>query len=89
LGIRKLTKLATSSLKINFMPKAYVPNDRFAKRAQYQGYRARSVYKLEELDKKFHLFKPQQKVLDVGAFPGSWLQYVAIQVGERGQSLCA
>jgi 23S rRNA (uridine2552-2'-O)-methyltransferase len=67
------------------MPKAYVPNDRFAKRAQYQGYRARSVYKLEELDKKFHLFKPQQKVLDVGAFPGSWLQYVAIQVGERGR----
>lgn len=66
------------------MPKAYVPNDRFAKRAQYQGYRARSVYKLEELDKKFALFKPGQKVLDVGAFPGSWLQYVAIQVGAKG-----
>jgi 23S rRNA (uridine2552-2'-O)-methyltransferase len=67
------------------MPKAYVPHDRFAKRAQYQGYRARSVYKLEELDQKFHLFKPGQVVLDVGAFPGSWLQYVAIQVGPRGK----
>lgn len=69
------------------MPKAYVPNDRFAKRAQYQGYRARSVYKLEELDLKFHLFKPGQKVLDIGAAPGSWLQYVSEKVGRKGHAV--
>ncbi len=67
------------------MPKAYVPNDRVAKRAQHQGYRARSVFKLQELEEKFHLFRPGQRVLDVGAFPGSWLQYAAIQVGPKGK----
>lgn len=67
------------------MPKAYVPNDRVAKRAQHQGYRARSVFKLQELEEKFHLFRPGQRVLDVGAFPGSWLQYAAIEVGPKGK----
>ena len=67
------------------MPKAYEPNDRLARRAQHQGYRARSVYKLQEIDQKFHLFKPGQIILDVGAYPGSWLQYVAIQIGPTGK----
>jgi 23S rRNA (uridine2552-2'-O)-methyltransferase len=67
------------------MPKAYVPNDRFAKRAQYQGFRARSVYKLEELDQKFNLFHPGQFVLDVGAAPGSWLQYISQKIVPKGK----
>jgi 23S rRNA (uridine2552-2'-O)-methyltransferase len=44
-------------------------------RAKAEGYRARSVYKLMELDRRFHLITPGMYVLDVGAAPGSWLQY--------------
>lgn len=58
------------------MPKPYTPNDRWSKKAAAEGYRARSVYKLEELDKKFALLQLGMTVLDLGAAPGSWLQYV-------------
>ena len=66
------------------MPKAYTPNDRLAKRAQFQGYRARSVFKLQELDEKFTLIKFNQRILDIGAAPGSWLQYVSEKIGKKG-----
>ncbi len=69
------------------MPKAYVPNDRVAKRARYQGFRARSVYKLEELDERFNLLQLGMKVLDLGAAPGSWLQYASEKVGPFGHIL--
>ncbi len=66
------------------MPRGYVPNDRFARKAKEEGYRARSVFKLQELDLRFKLLKPGMTVLDVGAAPGSWLQYAAKRVGEKG-----
>lgn len=66
------------------MPKPYEHNDKFSRRAQFQGYRARSVFKLKELDEKFQLVKPGMNVLDIGAAPGSWLQYLAEAVGEHG-----
>lgn len=66
------------------MPHAYNPHDKLMVKAKTQGYRARSVYKLMELDQKFKLFKPGQKVLDIGAAPGSWLQYVSQVVGPSG-----
>ncbi len=66
------------------MPKQYEHNDKFSRRAQFQGYRARSVYKLQELDQRFQLFKEGQKILDVGAAPGSWLQYISQQIGDTG-----
>jgi 23S rRNA (uridine2552-2'-O)-methyltransferase len=53
-------------------------NDEFVKRAQREGYRARSAYKLIEIDDKDHLIKPGMIVVDLGAAPGSWSQ-VAIQ----------
>ena len=59
------------------MPKAYTPNDKWSQRAAKEGYRARSVYKLEELDRKFKLIKPGMTIVDLGAAPGSWLQYVS------------
>lgn len=52
-----------------------------AKKEQYAG---RAVYKLEEIDDKFHLFKPAGRVLDLGCWPGSWLQYVAPKIGPEG-----
>jgi len=45
---------------------------------------ARSVFKLEELDQKFHLLRPGDKVLDLGASPGSWSQYAAQKAGKNG-----
>ena len=50
--------------------------DEFVKRAQREGYRARSAYKLMEIDDKDKLFKPGMTVVDLGATPGSWSQVV-------------
>ena len=61
-----------------------VRRDRFHQKAKREGYLARAVYKLEELDKKFEIFGPAQRVLDLGCAPGSWLQYARSRVGERG-----
>ena len=59
-------------------------HDRFHQKAKKEGFLARAVYKLEELDQQFKLFKPGQRVLDLGCSPGSWLQYARTKVGERG-----
>lgn len=67
------------------MPKPYIPNDKWAKRAAEEGFRARSVYKLMELDERFGLLKQGMTVLDIGAAPGSWLQYASKKVGEKGR----
>lgn len=62
----------------------YNPNDKYARRAKEMGYRARSVFKLEAIQERFHLLKPGMKVLDLGCAPGSFLQYISTQIGERG-----
>ncbi len=49
--------------------------DRLTHRSIKEGYRARSVYKLKELNWKYHIFKPGNSVFDIGCWPGSWLQY--------------
>src|SRR3989344_9015068 len=69
---------------ISPMPKPYIPNDKWSKKAAAEGYRARSVYKLEELDQRFHLLRPGMIVLDLGAAPGSWMQYASKKVGPDG-----
>ncbi|MHB1134734.1 MAG: RlmE family RNA methyltransferase [Chloroflexota bacterium] len=65
------------------MPKGWrkeQSRDRFFRQAKAEGYRARSAYKLLELDAKFRLLGPGKAVLDLGAAPGSWTQ-VALQRG--------
>jgi 23S rRNA (uridine2552-2'-O)-methyltransferase len=52
-------------------------NDPFVQRARAQGWRARSVFKLEEIDRRFGLIRRGMAVLDLGAAPGSWTQYAA------------
>lgn len=69
------------------MPKPYNPNDKWMLKAKSEGFRARSVYKLQELDKEFSLFKKGQTVLDIGAAPGSWLQYVGKKILPNGKAL--
>lgn len=69
------------------MPKRFTPNDKWSQRAAKEGYRARSVYKLQEIDERFHLLQPGMTVLDLGAAPGSWLQYVSEKIGPRGKGI--
>lgn len=54
-------------------------------RAKKEGFAARAVYKLQELDKKFSLMGPGRRVLDLGCWPGSWMQHAARRVGEEGK----
>ena len=51
--------------------------DTYVRRSKVDGYRARSAYKLKEIDEKFKIFKGGMSVVDIGAAPGSWSQYVA------------
>jgi 23S rRNA (uridine2552-2'-O)-methyltransferase len=51
-------------------------NDPYVKLAQKEGYRARAVYKLKEIDEAEALIKPGQVIVDLGCTPGSWSQYV-------------
>jgi len=54
--------------------------DKWAKKAQKEGFVARSSYKLLQLNKKYQLIKPGDKILDLGCSPGSWTQ-VCLQLG--------
>ena len=51
--------------------------DTYVRQSKVDGYRARSAYKLIEIDEKFKIFKGGISVVDIGAAPGSWSQYVA------------
>lgn len=63
---------------------AYNPRDYFFKKAKEQNFAARSVFKLEEIDKRFRIFKSGMHVLDLGCAPGSWSQYASKKVGSSG-----
>lgn len=64
-----------------------VRNDAVYQRAKQENYAARAVYKLEEIDKRFHLLRPGVRVLDLGCWPGSWMQYCAERIGDAGHVL--
>ena len=58
--------------------------DHYFKKAKKEGYPARSVYKLEEAQRKYHLLQRGDKILDLGCQPGSWSMYAAKTVGAQG-----
>ncbi|MFH0838313.1 MAG: RlmE family RNA methyltransferase [Patescibacteria group bacterium] len=62
----------------------YQVQDKFFKRAKEEGYRARSAFKLQSIDERYNLLRSGMKVLDLGAAPGSFLQYISGRIGERG-----
>lgn len=66
-------------------------NDPYVKMARYRNYRARSAFKLIEIDDKFGLLKPGMTVVDCGAAPGSWTQVIVerLQLGKAGEQLAA
>jgi 23S rRNA (uridine2552-2'-O)-methyltransferase len=65
----------------------YARPDARTRAAKAQGYPARSVFKLEEIDRRVKLFVQGQRVLDLGAAPGSWSLYAAERVGPSGAVL--
>lgn len=58
--------------------------DVYVKKAQGEGYRSRAIYKLKEIDEKEHLIKPGMTVVDLGASPGGWTQYVSEKLAGYG-----
>ena len=61
--------------------------DHYTRQARKDNYPARSVYKLQEMQKRYRLLRPGNRVLDLGCAPGSWLKYAAQVVGPRGSVL--
>jgi 23S rRNA (uridine2552-2'-O)-methyltransferase len=58
--------------------------DHYGRRARQQGFAARSVFKLQEMQERFRLIRPGARILDLGAAPGSWSQYCLQVLGDRG-----
>ncbi len=82
-GERLLMKINSKSKKIN---KAWLNdhvNDPYVKQAQREGYRARAAYKLKEIDESLGLLRPGQVVVDLGAAPGAWSQYIRRRFAPR------
>jgi len=61
-------------------------NEYYTRKAKQDNYPARSVYKLQQIDEKFNLIKREDRVLDLGCAPGSWLLYIAKKIKEKPAS---
>lgn len=80
-------KVDTKSKKVN---KAWLNdhiNDTYVKWAKRDGYRARAAYKLKEIDEQLKLLKPGQLVVDLGAVPGAWSQYLRRKFAPEGAAV--
>ncbi len=60
-------------------------NEFYTTLAKKEGFPARSIYKLKEIDEKYKIIKEGNRVLDLGCAPGSWLLYVSQRVGNKGK----
>lgn len=60
-------------------------NDPYVAKAKAAGYRSRAAFKIEEMDAKFHLFKPGARVVDLGCAPGGWSQVAVAKIGKKGK----
>jgi 23S rRNA (uridine2552-2'-O)-methyltransferase len=64
---------------------AYERKDGFYRRAKREGYRSRAAFKLAEIHKRTRVLGRAERILDLGAWPGGWLQVAAEHVGARGR----
>jgi 23S rRNA (uridine2552-2'-O)-methyltransferase len=60
-------------------------NDPYVKAAKAAGWRSRAAFKILELDERFGLFRPAQRIVDLGAAPGGWTQVAVRRAGDRGR----
>ena len=70
-------------MKKNKISKNWINKQRrdiFVRKSKVEGYRSRAVYKLQEIDEKFKIFKNGISLIDLGAAPGSWSQYAAKKI---------
>lgn len=72
---------------MRFLVVAYNKKDYYFYKAKAENFAARSIFKLEEMDQKLKIIKPKHKILDLGAAPGSWAQYVSKVIGPQGRIL--
>jgi len=63
----------------------YQRKDAFHQRAKREGFHSRAAYKLDEIQQKYRLLKRGQKVVDLGCWPGGWLQVTERVIGSRGR----
>lgn len=62
-------------------------DDHYTKKAKDRDFKARSAFKLEEIDRKYRIFRKGMRVLDLGCSPGSWLQYTLRKIGHSGEAV--
>lgn len=63
----------------------YQLKDAFYRKAKREGYRSRAAYKLLEINQRFRLIRPGDRVVDLGSAPGGWLQVASHLVGKKGR----
>jgi 23S rRNA (uridine2552-2'-O)-methyltransferase len=64
---------------------SYNPQDRYFHKAKQEGYRSRAAYKLLELQQRYRILRAGDKIVDLGAAPGGWLQVASKIVGAKGK----
>lgn len=67
------------------MKKILSDRDFYTQKAKQENYPSRAVYKLKEIQQRFSIIKAGDKVLDLGASPGSWILYLSEKVGKKGR----
>lgn len=85
-----MTKPANSATKKHKSNKGWLQrhvNDHYVQMATADGWRSRAVFKLSEIDEKDKLLKPGMTVVDLGAAPGSWCQYVTKRIQPGGRAI--
>jgi len=87
-GVRNLKQRVKTANKRSLSSQKWLErqlNDPYVARAKREGYRSRAAYKLLEIDEKYRILKPGQRVVDLGAAPGGWSQIAAKVVGAKGK----
>lgn len=87
-GVRNLKQRVKTANKRSLSSQKWLErqlNDPYVARAKREGYRSRAAFKLLEIDEKYNILKPGQRVVDLGAAPGGWSQIAAKKVGPKGR----
>ncbi|EIM29559.1 RlmE family RNA methyltransferase [Microvirga lotononidis] len=87
-GVRNLKQRVKTANKRSLSSQKWLErqlNDPYVARAKREGYRSRAAFKLIEIDDKYKILKPGQRIVDLGAAPGGWSQIAAKKVGPKGK----